>query len=166
MLRPRSMNYPAAMLNLCPSLTRPSGLRLPVRLVVDAQPGSYAVVVGKQARDLGDLHDRRLGAAGLAERGDVARDNGLGTPREFRSVFCQRTRPLREAFERRCAPVRRDGIDEFVVSDLVPEVVCMRANSVVALVLGGNHHGQHLALRARQVAGSLHDGKIQTHGVA
>jgi len=81
-------------------------------------------------------------------------------------VFAKSTRPIRDRLERRHAPVGDDGVDQVVVCDLVTEVVGVGAYSVVTLVGGRHHYGQHLALRPRELAGPMHHRDVQPHRVA
>ena len=59
------------------------------------------------------------------------------------------------------------GVGEFSgAGDLSPEIVGVGADSVDAVIARRDHHGQHLALRARQSRGAVHDAAVEPHGIA
>ena len=61
------------------------------------------------------------------------------------------------------AIVVRRVLRQLLCCALGTEVVCVRLNSVVAVVRAGDHHREKLTLRAAELRGAEHDRLVEAH---
>jgi len=134
--------------------------RLPVRFVLDAHGVRDPIDVVEVGDDLDGVVDGRVSPAELAQALHVVRLDGGRGVRDLHREVAERADARLEIG---LPIVVRGVVCELVRGALGTEVVCVGADSVVAVVGARNHDREQLALDAREFRRAEHDRPIEAH---